>query len=231
MPHAHIAGQADEVRMPPEENTETSVDSTPEPKYTDADMQRVVQTRLSKEAKKYESQLAELQAKAAKSDELSARLAELEEAAEMAGKTAVEKEQARFQREFDKLRRDAEEKAKAIAERDAQLSEYQRTLQQERTSRALMDAMSAAKVIRPEKAAKAAMLDIQIEHTDEGMRASYGDVHEGTIAEALAAWTKDNDHFLPAPAGGAGTRANSGGRHAKPLHEMSDEDLLRLGSR
>lgn len=215
------------------EDTTTEVESpVAVAKYTDADLQRAVQTRLAKESKKYETQLSELQGKAAKADELEARLAQLEEERELVGKTATEKEAAKYQREVDKLRRDAEEKSKGIAERDATLTRLQQEMRAERATRAMTDALSALKAIRPDKAAKAAMLEITTEHTDTGINASYGDVDAGTVAEAMAAWLKDNDHFLPAPQGGAGTKSGSGGaRSSEKLHELSDEELLRLGKR
>lgn len=191
--------------------------------------------RIAQERKKHESTSAELAQMRAKLEELTPlqeRLKQIEEEKELAGKSATEKAEARYQRDLEKLRRENEETRKALAERDALVSDAQKTIRTERTSRAVMDAMSAAKVIRPEKAVKAAMLDISFEYADDGsIVASYGDNTDVSVAQAVAAWAKDNDHFLPAPAGGAGTRANSGGHSSKPLYEQSDEELLRLGKR
>lgn len=191
-------------------------------------LKRIAEERRKIDAAKAEA--AEWREKASELDTLRDRLAEIEAEKELAGKSAVEKEQARWQRELDKLRQDSEAKAKALAERDAALEATRREMQADRAQRAMSDALIAVKAIRPDKAARAASLDIQIEHTDDGMRASYGDVIDGSVAEAVAAWTKDNDHFLPAPAGGAGTRAGSGSRSSKPLHELSNEELLRLAN-
>lgn len=226
--HAHIAGQADEVRMPPEENTETSVESTPEPKYTDADMQRVVQTRLAKEQKKYEAQLTELTAKAAKADELEARMQQLEEEREMAGKNATEQAQLKAQKELDKLRREIEDRNKLLADKDGAYAQVQTTLRTERATQQVMGALSSEKAINASRAAKYAMTDIVIAHADDGsMTASYGDVDDGPVADAVKAWLKDNDNFLPAPAGGAGTR-HGGHAGGKPLHEQSPAELMKL---
>lgn len=189
--------------------------------------------RIAQERKKLDATSAELASMRAKLEELTPlqeRLKQIEEEKELAGKSATEKAEARYQRDLEKLRRENEETRKALAERDALVADSQKTIRTERTSRAVMDAMSAAKVIRPEKAVKAAMLDITFDYADDGsILATYGDAAETSVAAAVAAWAKDNDHFLPAPAGGAGTRANSGGRHSKPLSEMTPEELYRLG--
>lgn len=191
--------------------------------------------RIAQERKKLDATSAELASMRAKLEELTPlqeRLKQIEEEKELAGKSATEKAEARYQRDLEKLRRENDEARKALAERDAIVADSQKTIRTERTSRAVMDAMSAAKVIRPEKAVKAAMLDITFEYSDDGsIVASYGDTTDVSVAQAVAAWAKDNDHFLPAPAGGAGTRANSGGHSSKPLHDLSDEELLRLGKR
>ena len=99
------------------EGTEGTPPAAPEPKYTDADMQKAVQTRLSKETKKYEAQISELQAKAAEAEELKARMATLEEERELAGKSATERAQAQAQKELDKLRREIDEREERMRKR------------------------------------------------------------------------------------------------------------------
>ena len=197
-------------------------------KYTDADLQRAVQTRLAKEAKKYESQLSELQSKATQAEEMSARLAQLEEERESVGKTAIEKEASRYKRELDKLQRELEARTKLVSERDTAYQQVQTTLRTERAMRQVMDTLASEKALNAARAAKYAMTDIVIEHGEDGsLLASYGDQHDVTLGEAVKAWLKDNDNFLPAPAGGAGTRAG-GSIGAQPLHERSASDLMKL---
>ena len=201
---------------------------TPAPKYTDADMQKAVQTRLSKATKQYESQIADLQAKAAEAEELKARMATLEEERELAGKSATERAQAQAQKELDKLRREIEDRNKLLADKDGAYAQVQTTLRTERATQQVMGALSSEKALNASRAAKYAMTDIVIAHAEDGsMTASYGDVDDGAVADAVRAWLKDNDNFLPAPAGGAGTR-HGGHAGGKPLHEQSPAELMKL---
>lgn len=201
---------------------------TPAPKYTDADLQRAVQTRLAKEQKKYGAELESLKAQLSETEALKARLAELEESAEMAGKSAAEKAQAAIQKQIDKAAREADELRKALAERDARVTQAETTLRTERATRQVMDALASEKAINATRAAKYAMTDIAVSFADDGtVTATYGDVDEGTVAEAVKAWLRDNDNFLPPPPGGAGTR-QGGQAGAAPLHERSAAELMKL---
>lgn len=202
--------------------------AAPEPKYTDADMQKAVQTRLSKETKKYEATIAELQAKAAEAEELKSRMATLEEERELAGKSATERAQAQAQKELDKLRREIDERDKRLNEATTRETQALNALRTDRATTKVMSALSSEKAINAERAAKYALTDIAITHHDDGsMTATYGDAEDVSVADAVKAWLKDNDNFLPAPAGGAGTRQ---GGHAggKPLHEQTPAELMKL---
>lgn len=213
------------------EGTEGTLPAAPEPKYTDADMQKAVQTRLSKETKKYEAQLAELQTKVAEADELKARMAQLEEEREMAGKNATEQAQLKSQKELDKLRREIDERDKRLNEATARETKALTDLRSDRATTRVMSALSSEKAINAERAAKYAMTDIAITHHDDGsMTATYGDAEDVPVADAVKAWLKDNDNFLPAPAGGAGTRPGPAGRGGKPLHEQTDDELIRAAN-
>lgn len=213
------------------EGAEGTPPAAPEPKYTDADMQKAVQTRLSKETKKYEAQLSELQTKAAKAEELEARLQQLEEEREMAGKNAMERAQAQAQKELDKLRREIDERDKRLGESTARETQALNALRSDRATTKVMGALSSEKAINADKAAKYALTDIAITHHDDGsMTATYGDAEDVSVADAVKAWLKDNDNFLPAPAGGAGTRPGPAGRGGKPLHEQTDDELIRAAN-
>lgn len=205
----------------------------PEPKYTDADMQKAVQTRLSKETKKFEAQIAELQGKTAETETLKARLAELEEAAENAGKTATEQAQLKSQKELDKLRREIEDGKKLATEATARETQARTELRNDRAITKVMGALSSEKAVNADKAAKYALTDIAITHHDDGsMTATYGDAEDVSVADAVKAWLKDNDNFLPAPAGGAGTPPRAGGgRGAKSTADMNSDELAAEVSR
>ena len=206
-------------------------DEAPALKYTDADMQRAVQTRVAKEAKKFnaaQEQIAALQAQIEELSPLAERLSEMEEAAEMAGKSAAEKERARAEKEHRKLLAQLEDSKRAIAEREQLAAERLATIHRDREGLAVRDVLAAEKAINAGKAARYALTEIQIEHGDDGMTATYGDLDGVTVAEAVKAWLKDNDNFLPAPAGGAGTRPGSalGGKSSQ---NASSRDLIAAG--
>lgn len=214
--------------MPEDQDQPVTDTPTQEAKYTDADMQRAITTRVSKEQKKYEAQLAELQAKAAKADELEQRMQQLEEEREMAGKNATEQAQLKSQKELDKLRREIEERDKRIGEVSAREAQALNALRTDRATNKVMAALSSEKAINAERAARYAMTDIAITHHDDGsITASYGDAEDVSVTDAVKAWLKDNDNFLPAPAGGAGTR-QGGHAGSKPLHELSPAELMQL---
>lgn len=207
---------------------------TEEPKYTDADIQRIVQTRLAKESKKLsaaQEQIQSLQEQASAAAELQARIAELEAAAEDAGKTAVEKAQSQANRELEKLRRSFEDSQKAIAERDQMIATQRAAFQQERAERAVLGAVSTHKVVDSSAAARLALVEVEINHGDDGeITASYGDVIDGSVSDAIDAWIKDRPMFLPAPAGGAGTRNGVGGGGV-PLHKLSVQERMKAARR
>lgn len=221
--------------MPTEANegnpsTETE---TQEAKYTDADIQRIVQTRLAKESKKLsalQEQNTSLQSQIEEFASVKEQLEALKEEQELAGKTAVEKEQARWEREQSKLRKELDARDKAIAERDQMIAAKTVAFQQERAEREVLGALSTHNVIDSSAAARLALVEVEINHGDDGITASYGDVIDGTVAEAITAWTKDRPMFLPAPAGGSGARTGHGAS-SKPLHQVSIQERMKMARR
>lgn len=194
----------------------------------------VMQKRIAEERKKAEkvsSELAQLREQMAEFEKLREQVAAFEEEKENAGKTAAEKERIRAEKERVKLDKAMDELRAQLAERDQAAAGHLATLRNERATRALMDVLSSEKAINASRAAKYAMTDITITHDDEGgMTASYGDDEGVTIAEAVKSWLRDNDNFLPVPPGGSGTRNGTGARSATPLHELSDDDLIRAAN-
>lgn len=209
------------------------LDDTPPPPAPVMVDQKTMQGRIAQERKKLEAKDAELAAAKAELDAIRAEAAAAREAAEEAGKTASEKEATRSRREQEKLAKERDDaRAESAAEKKA-LADAKAEIRTERVNRKVSDALSANKVMYIDKAARLAMEDISFEHEDDGtVRASFGDVHDGTIAEAVAAWAKENPMFLPAPLGGSGANAGGGGgRGPKPLHEMSSAERIRLARR
>lgn len=190
--------------------------------------------RLKQESQKrsaLEKQLAELNGRVSEFSTLQERLQQMEEERTLAGKSAEEKAAAAYQRELDKIRREAEGLKGTIAEREKAIAATQDTLRNERAMRQIGDVLAAEKAVNASRAARYAMADITIEHNEEGaMVATYGDREGISVSEAVKAWLKDNDNFLPSPGGGAGTQrpSGSGGR---PLHELSASELQKMARR
>lgn len=201
-------------------------------KYTDADVSKKISQRVNELNKKYGTEIEGLKAQLADTESLKTRLAELEEAAENAGKTATELAQSKSQKELDKLRREIEDRDKRLNDATARETQARTELRNDRAITKVMGALSSEKAVNADKAAKYALTDIAITHHDDGsMTATYGDAEDVSVGDAVKAWLKDNDNFLPAPAGGAGTPTRpGGGRGGKPLHEQTDDELIRAAN-
>lgn len=194
----------------------------------------VMLKRISEERKKVEAakaEAAQYQEQISELETLKQQLAALEEEKELAGKTAAEKERARAEKERLKTEKQLEELRAAVNERDQLAAQRLATLQAERAGREVMDALSAKKAINAGKAARYAMTEIQVSHGDDGsMTATYGDEEDVSIRQAVDAWLKDNDNFLPMPAGGASTR-NGGSAGGRKPQDMSTDELLAAAKR
>lgn len=217
------------------EGDDGGTDGTPPPaeppQYTKADLSKQISQRVNELNKKHATELETLKAQLGSVEELKTKLAQLEEEREMAGKTATERAQAQAQKETDKLRREIDERDKRLAEATARETQALNALRSDRAITKVMGALSSAKAINPEKAAKFALTDITVVHHDDGsMTATYGDAEDVSVNDAVNAWLKDNDNFLPAPAGGAGTRPGTAGRGGKPLYEQTDDELIRAAN-
>jgi hypothetical protein len=205
--------------------------ATGEAKYTDADLSKKISARVNDLNRKFGAEIEGLKAQVGETEALKARLAELEEAAENAGKTATELAQSKSQKEIDKLRREIEDRDKRLNDATARETQARTELRNDRAITKVMGALASEKAVNADKAAKYALTDIAITHHDDGsMTATYGDAEDVSVNDAVKAWLKDNDNFLPAPQGGAGTRPGPAGRGGKPLHEMSDDELIRAAN-
>ena len=188
----------------------------------------VMQKRIAEERKKaaaYSTQVEEMQAELASLREAAAKA---EEERELAGKSAEEKARIRYEKETVKREKALEEARALIAEKDQIAAQRLATLQTERATREIGDALASKKAINAGKAAQYAMTQITISHNEDGsMSASYGDSEDVSIAEAVEEWLKDNDNFLPIPAGGASTRNGNFTPGKRSQADMSLDEIAQ----
>ncbi len=190
-----------------------------------------VNALLAKERRGLQSQVDAMKSQLGEFDTIKAELEKAREEKELAGKTAAEKLEHKYQKDLGLLQKKIEELSAGIAERDSIVKQTESTLFEERLSGRLSAELGKQKIIPQylDKAAKLARLELSdVKFEDGKWIASYGDHVEKPIADVIAAWAKDNDNFLPAPAGGAGSRAPNGAPAGKKLSDMSVDELLAL---
>lgn len=162
---------------------------------------------LAKERRSHEAAIAELQGKL--------------EAFE-----PVQKQLAELQTEHTKLQA-------VLTERDAQIAAAAERTKQETVNSQLAAELARANVMPAlvSKAQKLATLEIRdVQIGDDGeITATYGDLAGKPFAEVVRAWTADNEHYLPPPAGGSGAKSQNGTPVSRPLVEMRSIDLLMMG--
>lgn len=198
--------------------------------------QEQVNKLLAQERRRSEKKLADLEGLKAQVEEskgLATRLQELEEQAELAGKSAEEKAKAvaeRAQAQSAKRVADLEAQIKALStERDTAAGKLTDHVKRSAAS----DALSKAGVLQgAEKHALRAFLeDVRFDLDEEGRitGAEYQDVPQD-IAAAAAAFLSDNDLFKAAKPGGSGTRTpTSGALTDKDIDSMSSSELAAHG--
>jgi hypothetical protein len=213
-----------------------------EPKFTQADMDKAIQSRLSKAEKKYAG-FDEFREKAGKVDALTAEIEELRQQIDDAGKSAEEKERARAARERATLDKQLATLTESKAELEAAI-EAERTAH--RTTRASHDLMAA--LTQSDVHAKAAgdalrtmMSDSELEFAEDGSLESLtlrsNGVRYGAdkLKDAAAAFLEDRPYFAKAPPGGPGIAPPSGGGggggDGRARHEMSTDELLARDAR
>lgn len=187
------------------------------------------------------SDYEDLKGKVVKLTELEAKVTELTEAAELAGKTAAEKAALQSQKALDKA---AQERASIEKERDSSKAAYESEKSAHNMTRVrttMSQALATANVL---PAASEDALDRLIESStdikfdDKGRLVALTLKSDGTeytdFRKAAEAFLKEKPFFQKAPAGGTGTNRPGGnngtGGNNKPLHEMSESELLALDS-
>lgn len=196
--------------------------------------QEQVNALIAKERKaseaKFERTLAERTA------ETNAKLAELQQAQEDAGKSAAEKAQAQAARERAVIEAKLADTAKTLAERDALVAARTQELRDTRLDYEIGGLFAARKVM-PEAQRAASLVfraDAKFEHDDSGkvIAVDLGNKRFDSVAAAMDEWMKTNGAiYVAAPAGGAGTKPGSAGTGGRKLVDMTDDELLAASAR
>lgn len=203
--------------------------------FTQEDVNRIA-AKQKAEGERVARERAEADFKAREAEHLK-RIEELE----LAGKSQAERDaHERKQREdADRKAREAVQ-AQLTRERDEERQKREAAetrYKQDRVSRAVTDALHAAKVIgsAAPDAALSFIRDAKIDVDEDGnvTNVIYGGKSYPKVDEAAKQFLLDKAHFAQPSGGGAGTRSPAGGAGAtsqpgRPLHERSREELLAL---
>ena len=185
------------------------------PKFTQKDFDSAIGKRLNDERKKF-ADYDDLKSKVSKVDELQAALAKLQEENDLRGKSAEEKQRHEADKAAKAIERERNEfgvKLTAAEKRaqDAETKYRSRTIREE-----LGAGLDGAKVLTSARA-KAVKLfmdeaTVELDDNDTVSAITYGGVSHKSVADAAAAFLKDNDFLASAgrPSGG-GTVTPSGG--------------------
>lgn len=186
---------------------------------------------VAKEVKGVRSKLEAAQAESTKKTaELQAQLEKLTGDLEIATKPDAEKAKLIAEREQAKSRSLLETAAKERDEAKAIAAKAVADLQSFKMDTLLTDALASQKA-NPETLKQAVLLmklDGACEFDDQGNLAVTVPTGRMTdLKKAAEHWLKANPHFLPAPAGGAGTkRPNAGGNNGVDMNVMSPSQLI-----
>lgn len=167
--------------------------------------------------------------------ELEANAAKAAEERELEGKTALEKLEHKHKKDLELAHRQIEESKKTIAEREALAAQRLEVLNRERVANGLVGHFGKAGVL-PERLSEAVrysmtdFADVTV-HEDGSITGTYGDLVDKSLADISAAWAAAHDNFLPAPKGGAGTRASNANLGTRSLADMSLEEMAALANK
>lgn len=206
-----------------------------EPIYSKSHVEKVISERLAKQARSYEAKIAEISEQLKSYEAIKAEYEKFREEKELEGKSAQERLEHKYAKEIELREKKIKELESIAAEREKLAQQASEQLKSERIQTRLASELAKAKVIPQfaDKAVRLAMLDLQDVQIDEHgtITATYGDFVDKPLAQVVEAWVKDNPNFLPAPSGGAGTRAPNGHGASRSYAEMSDDDLIREANR
>jgi hypothetical protein len=201
------------------EKTDTeTVETTQEKTFTQAEMDKVVATRIERAQRKFDKQLGGIN---------------LDEARELIEKRNEAEVEAQKQRgEFDSILKQTVEK------KDAEINSYKARLQSTLIDGALTTAASrnnavdVAQVSTLLKSKVRLAEDGTVEVTDSSNAPRYNDKGDLlTVDEAVSEFLTANPHFVRASAGGSGSQGNTGGSVQKQMSYQEMVDNYQQGGR
>lgn len=196
------------------------------------------QDDLNRAERKWKKHAQELEARLAAAptsetiQELEAKIASLSEERELIGKTEMEKLQHQHARELEKLALRNEKYESELKARDQAVAEVNKTLQQERVSRAFSAALQKAEVFGPAVGDALTVLMAQLSDVETdgngSVHASYGDDLINETPETIAQrFLEDRNYFALASGGGAGTKPPTGGvLRPESIAGMTEDELF-----
>jgi hypothetical protein len=204
---------------------------------TQAEIDSMIGKRLAEERKKFDGH-DDFKAQAAKAKEFEAELTKLREEKELEGKSQAEKDRIAGEKAKQAIERERSEFGVKLTAAEKARDEAVGSLRSYIVNNALSTGLVAAKVLpqAAESATKLFSSAAQVELDDNRNVTSviYAGVTHKTVAEAAAAFLKDNNFLAAAPTvGGGGTKqpnGSGGGTNGRALHEMSEDELLRQAS-
>lgn len=199
-------------------------------------LDKIIESRLAAQRKSLN--VDELKTQAERAKQLEADLTKEREERELAGKTAAEKATIEARKAAEKIQAEKAASDKLAAEAQAERDEARTTLKSHIMGSQVADGLIGAKVFTGTPnalvhARQAFLSEAEIETDDKHAVTSVklSGVAYPSVAKAAEEWLKSNPHFAASPAGGTGSRGQGGGsRGGKPLHELSNNDLLALDS-
>lgn len=205
--------------------------------FTQADLDRIVGQRVGEATKKYADYEA-VKAQAAKVADFEAQLQKLTEEKELLGKSAEEQQRIQAERIAKQIERERSEMQTKLTAAEQARDASDRKLRDFLISSALGSALDGANVMSKarEKAIRAFRDEVQVELDDAGKITSiiYAGVSQKSVADAAAAFLKDNDFYASAGeiSGGGSKKPNAGGGSTTPeLLNMSPEQAMAAAVR
>ncbi len=189
--------------------------------FTQADVDRIVKTRL----KKQERELAQATKRAEESEKATAELTKkfdsLQEKFDATNKSDIEKELAKLQREMERAKAERETLAKERDEAKALAEQATSGLAQTQLQSTLRDALRENKAHGKgmEQAVRLMLAEGAAFDEDGNFAFKVGDVPYDKPIEAAKKWLEANPHFAEGTAGGSGTPRIGNSR------VMTDEQL------
>lgn len=199
---------------------------------------------VSRETKKISAKFADyddLKKKALQVDDLTGRIASLEEEKANAGKTAEEKERARAEKERGTLQASLAALQKERDEAKALLDSERGNHRMTRARQRLVSALTSSDVHAPalSDAIDTFVRESEIEFAEDGELAGLTLTQDGTrytaadLKKAAESFLRNKPWFAKgAPGGGGHTRPGTGHSNGsgsgRPLHELSNQELQQL---